>query len=240
MIDRYARASSYQDTGEVRVVSADPASLSAAGGRPPVGESTEGALLVSFKTYFARPGLFRFEWKSLSRHPSREAAIWSDGRRAYIWAPAETSSDGSFILHREAGLRSQIESALRPSAGAVYHVTSLLMRGASADSFADYLGVMKEATLLGDEAVDGEPCHVIRGKIFGTPWTLWIGKESQLLRKTRTVYVRGSFHEMPRTGAAETATVEEVRRDIRLNAPIPREVFRFRPQLRDGDLDLTR
>lgn len=240
MIDRYARASSYQDTGEVRLVAADPSSLGDAGGRDSAGRASREAPLVSFRTYFARPRMFRFDWKGLSGNASREATTWSDGRRVYSWAPEPASSDGSFTLSREASLSSAMEGARGSSAGAAYNVTSLLMRGAGPDSFADYLGAMKELTLLGDEVLDGETCYVIRGKIFGHPWMLWVGKDSRLLRKTRTLYVRGSFHQMVETGAAETAVAEEVHRDIKIDAPLPREVFRYRPQLQSGDADLTR
>jgi hypothetical protein len=99
---------------------------------------------------------------------------------------------------------------------------------------------MTELALLGDERMDGEDCRVIKGKIDGTPWVLWIGKKSYLLRKTRTLYTSSSFHEMVEKGRVKTSVAEEVHHDIKVNEKIPTEVFKYQPHLLSNDVDLTR
>jgi hypothetical protein len=69
---------------------------------------------------------------------------------------------------------------------------------------------------------------------------LWVGEKSRLLRKTRTLYTSGSFHERLEKGRARAYVAEEIHRDIRVNGKIPLEVFRRRPQVLANDVDLTR
>ena len=83
---------------------------------------------------------------------------------------------------------------------------------------------MTELSLVRDEQVEGEACYVISGKMYETPWVLWVGKSSGLLRKTRTLYVSGSFHEMMEKGKVKTSVAEEIHRDIRINEKIPGEL----------------
>ena len=239
MIALYKGASSYQDSGVVNLLPGDPTLPASSKGFGFSGASYREEMLVSFKTYYARPRMFRFDWTSSSPRASREAVVWSDGKRAYSWTPDMANRDGSFTLFEEASLWACLEAAMRSSGGAAYHVPTLLMKDVSPDKFADYLNAMAEASLLREEMSDGESCHVIAGKIFGTPWVLWIGKRSRLLRKTRTLYVRGSFHDSLK-GVGETSVAEEIHRDIRINEKIPERVFRYGPQILAGDDDLTR
>lgn len=124
--------------------------------------------------------------------------------------------------------------------GDLFH-PSLLMKDVSPFSFGDMISIMDRASLIREEQIDGEPCHVIKGDISGVPWVLWVGKESYLLRKTRTLYTSASFHEtLERKGGVKTSVAEEVHRDIKVNGRIPEAIFRYRPQLRADDIDLTR
>jgi hypothetical protein len=69
---------------------------------------------------------------------------------------------------------------------------------------------------------------------------LWIGRESHLLRKTRTLYTSASFHEtLEKRGRVQTSIAEEVHRDIKVNMPIPPTVFKYKPPIRVDDTDLT-
>src|SRR5437667_5655072 len=79
MLATYKTASSYQDTGEAIVVETDP--------KPNQGAPHLGQVLVSYRTYFVQPNMFRFDWKSPRTH-SREASVWSDdGKNTYLWTP---------------------------------------------------------------------------------------------------------------------------------------------------------
>jgi hypothetical protein len=80
----------------------------------------------------------------------------------------------------------------------------------------------------------------VSGDIYGTPWVLWVGKESRLLRKTRTVYTSGSFHDMLEKRKVKTTLAEEVHRDIRVNEKLPTGTFNYKPRLGPRDIDLTR
>jgi outer membrane lipoprotein-sorting protein len=96
MVAQYRSLSSYSDTGDVIVAQAEPkiAPLQDISfQRPP----RAGDTLVSFRTYFARPKFFRFDWKS-SRTRSRDASVWSDGKKIYEWLPEVATRDDSFTL----------------------------------------------------------------------------------------------------------------------------------------------
>lgn len=243
MVERYARLTSYQDSGAVQTL--DAGSWLAAGPAAPrlARVSSGGDTLVSFKTFYARPRMFRFEWRNHLKPTSREAVVWSDGRKSYGWMPNVArgdGDDGSFVLQGGEKLRSYVEEAQRSSSGAAFFVPSLLMKDLDYIAFGEMLGSMSGLKLIREERFDGEVCHVIGGDIFGGPWLLWVGKESRLLRKTRTLYTSGSFHETLRTGRARTMVAEEVHRDIRVNEKLPAGTFSYRPRLRADDIDLTR
>jgi hypothetical protein len=240
MVARYAGFMSYQDTGVVRTLPGESLLAAGADRQRFISVSSGAETLVTFKTFYARPRMFRFEWKSSSLSMTREAAVWSNGKKDYSWMPDRVSGSDSFTLYDGADLRFNVGEAQRLSGGAVFFVPSLLIKDVSYDSFGEMISSMTELSLVRDELFDGEACHVISGKIIGTPWVLWVGKNSQLLRKTRTLYTSGSFHEMLERGRVNTRVAEEIHHDIRVNEKIPREVFRRRPQLLANDTDLTR
>lgn len=240
MTARYARLSSYQDTGVVRTLPGE--SMAAAAGLP--NASGAGETVVSFKTFYARPRMFRFEWKSHGPAPSREAAVWSDGRKSYSWMPSGTLGPGtlgdSFILDGGRKLRSYVGDAQRSSSGAAFFVPSLLMKDLDYVPFGEMLGHMEGLSVVREEEFDGEVCHVVGGDIAGAPWMLWVGKQSRLLRKTRTIYTSGSFHEMMEKKRVRTTVAEEIHRDIRVDEKLPAATFKFRPRLGEHDHDFTR
>lgn len=241
MVARYAGFTSYQDSGVVQTLPAE--SLLAASPASPrfINIASSGEALVSFKTHYTRPGKFRFEWRSLQLGASRDAAIWSDGKQAFSWAPDVTGMGKGFVLNSGSELRWYVDEAQRWSGGAVFFVPSLLMKDVSPFSFGDMLSTMEGLSLLREERVDGESCHVIKGELSGVPWVLWVGKESYLLRKTRTLYTSASFHEtLERKGRVKTSVAEELHRDIKVNGKISETVFRYRPQFHADDIDLTR
>ena len=232
MLATYKTASSYQDTGEAIVAETDP--------KPVQGAPRAGETLVSYRTYFVQPKMFRFDWKS-SRTRSREASIWSDGKKIYQWMPSVATRADTFDLSTREHLDMAIMDAERYSSGAVYPLISIFIKEANVvTSFADILDMATELAFLKEESVDGEACYVIKANLSGAPWTLWISKQRKLLRKNRTVYSYGSFDESVETGVRHEFVAEETRRDIKINEAIAKDVFNYRPTLRSGDFDLTR
>ena len=241
VIAKYERVTSYQDSGVVRTLPGDPTLIADFQSSRPRGVSPREETLVSFRTYYARPRRIRFEWRSHRRRMTRDAAVWSDGERVYDWRPSPLQDDDSFDLSAGKDLRYYLGEAAKSSSGVALHVPTLLMSDLDpVFSLASYLSDMGEPSLLREEQIDGEPCYVIKGKIAGAPWVLWVGKGSRLLRKMRTLYTTASFHETLEKGTITTLIAEEIHRDIKINERIPEAVFKRRPQLRPDDSDLTR
>lgn len=239
MITQYAAASSYQDFGEVRVVPDAPIIANGLGaGIQQV--SFQNDLLVAFNISYSRPQSLRFDWRN-SLHPgSRKAAVWSDGTTAYSWTPTVYPTEvGSFTLYTGGSLWGYLDEATRSAARANFIVPSLLVKDLTFSSFDKMLIGADGLSVLSEEAFGGEICYVIKAKMSGTPWMLWVGKESSLLRKTRTWYSKSSsFHTGPRP--SEPWVLEETHNDIKINEEIPKSVFEYRPQLLKGDVDMTR
>jgi len=237
MVAQYKNISSYQDAGDVVVAQAEPKIALVRNisfqQPPPAGET-----LVSFRTYFHRPNLFRFDWKS--KESERESSVWFDGSNVYRWMPSTTAHDKTFTLFRSKYLDITVDWVARYSAGAVFPIISMLVAKTSVVSFDDELGMASTMTVSKEEPIDGEMCYVINTDLSGAPWTLWIGKQSHFLRKTRTVYSYGSFDERVEKGIRREFVAEETRHDIKINEPISKDVLKYRPMLRPGDSDLTR
>jgi hypothetical protein len=235
MAARYAELSSYQDTGVVRILPVASLSESVPQHPRPESKSSGGDALVSFKTYYVRPRMFRFGWESSRRRDSREAAFWTDGEKAYGWTPARYLKGEGFALSSGNDLNYYANEASRAGSEAILLVPGLLMEELNFFPFREGLLSMTDSSLLGDEQVEGEACHVIKGSVYGLPLMLWVGKSSRLLRKTRTRHLSGSFHNIEKVSVAE-----EIHRDIRINEKIAVGVFKYRPRLRANDVDRTR
>jgi hypothetical protein len=234
MVARYKHASTYQDSGTVSVVEPEPKiAHHVTRQRPPF-----TGTLVSFKTYFASPDMFRFDWKP-AKSP-RESAVWFDGKDVYRWMPSMGARSETFALFRSKYLSTTVDEAARYSSGSVFPIISMLVEKTSVVSFDDLLQLAPTMTVTKEESVNGELCYVINTNLSGAPWTLWVGKQTNLLRKTRTVYSYGSFHERVEKGVRREFFAEETRHDIKINEPISKDVFKYRPTLQRGDLDLTR
>lgn len=235
MVARYAELSSYQDTGVVRILPVVSLRESGPQHPRPKSKSSGGDPLVTFKTYYVRPRMFRFECKSSRWRASRESVFWTDGEKAYAWTPDGYRRGETFALRSGNDLNYYANEASKAGSEAILLVPSLLMEELDFFPFREGVLSMTDSSLLGDEQVEGEACYVIGGSVYGRPWVLWIGKSSRLLRKTRTPHLTGSFHNIEKVSVAE-----EIHRDIRINEKIPREVFKYRPQLRANDVDFTR
>lgn len=236
MVAHYKSISSYQDTGEAIVAQTEPkiALLQNISFQQP---PRAGETLVSFRTYFQRPNLFRFDWKA--KRSERESSVWYDGRDVYTWMPSMGARSTTFALFRSQYLDITVNEAARYSSGAVFPIISMLVPKASVVTFDDLLRMAPTVTLTKEDSVDGEMCYVIQTSLSGAPWTLWVGKQTHLLRKTRTVYSYGSFDERVEKGVKRDFVAEETRHDIKINEPIANDILKYRPTLRRGDSDLT-
>lgn len=237
MVAQYKGISSYRDAGDVIVAQAEP-KIARLGNISFQHPPRAGATLVSFRTVFVRPNMFRFDWKP--SESERESSIWFDGNDVYSWMPSPTARDKTFTLFRSKYLNITVDEAARYSSGAVFPIISVLVANASVVSFDDLLGMAPTMTLTKEEPVEGEMCYVINTDLGGAPWTLWVDKQRHVLRKTRTVYFYGSFHERLEKGIRREFVAEETRRDIKINEKISKDVFKYRPKLRRADADLTR
>lgn len=85
MAAQYANASSYQDTGVVDHVKGERAN--------------QRETAIKFKTFYARPHFFRFEFTDRSVVSSEERlnVVWNDGKQTYIYY----SWDGKDIGEKE-------------------------------------------------------------------------------------------------------------------------------------------
>lgn len=148
-------------------------------------------------------------------------------------------NEPGFTLYNGADLASYLREARALSGSSIFAVPSLLM-GVDYLPFRGMIESMRGASLVREENLEGETCYVIKGNMFEVPWVLWVGKRSHLLRKTRTLYISGSFDVSVNKEMHKTMIVEETHRHIRINEGIPQRVFRFKPQLHAHDVDLTR
>lgn len=236
MITTYAALRSYQDSGVVRLV---PGDLRNAKTRRLLLQHAafQPETLVSFETFYWRPKKFRFQWKSSLQAGIRESIVWSDGRHAYRWMPKESGDGFAFIRNTDLGFH--MSQSLSSSLGSVFFVPTLLMKEATAFPFADILSLAEQMAVVGKELVEGETCYVIKANLSGVPWVLWVGEKSYLLRKTRTLYSARSFQDPSNKSLIPSVMAEEIHSNIRINRPIPKRVFSYRPVLAPNDLDLT-
>jgi hypothetical protein len=151
MAQRYANCSSYQDIGVVETTH---------------NEATSARVeRMPFKTYFARPRFFRFEW--IDYFPwkdGRKKIVWCDGKDAYsYWEPDR--------YEKEEYLGLGIAGATGISRGAAHTIPRLLM-AEEVSGFA--LTDLTNLSLVGEEQFEGELCYRINGKHpFAGIYELW-------------------------------------------------------------------
>lgn len=199
MAQRYASCLSYQDTGVVETTHNEA--------------NSARVERMPFKTYFARPQFFRFEW--IDYFPwkdGRKKIVWSDGNESYTYWEPDT-----YEKEEELGLA--IAGATGISRGAAHTVPRLLI----ADEVSGFgLTELTNLSIVGEERFEGELCYRITGKHpFGITYELWIGKRDFLLRKVREESKNKDYDKVE----------EEIHRDIRLNEPIAVDVFNFKPPI---------
>ncbi len=196
MAAQYANASSYQDIGVVEDVKGE------GGG--------QRETVIKFKTFFARPHFFRFEWtdRSIVTSEERLNVIWNDGKQTYSYY-----SWGDAGVEKKEDLSLGIAGATGISRGAAHVIPALLMEEVSGFRLTE----TKNVSLLGEEKFEGEDCYIVRGyHPHNFPIDMWISKRDFLLRKVKEPNDDGTYE-------------IDIRRDIKLNGKIPAERFNYTP-----------
>jgi len=164
---------------------------------------------TTFETMFSRPQFLKFSWVTHHpypplRHVKWRNVIWSNDSGSFSWHNYEQAPSAE----REPSLLIAIAGATGVSSGSAFTVPVLLM---------PELGIpneLSEIRLVAVEDVEGTPCyHLSAIHPRGGLRDLWIGKSDHLLRKKRVVILGRPS--------------DEIRRDIRVNQPIPVEAFTF-------------
>lgn len=165
---------------------------------------------TTFRSVFARPGLFRFEWTSHHaypplRHIKFNSVIWSNGDGAYFWS--DWGGNGE-TLEKQDSLEMAVAAATGVSHGAAHTIASLLLppMGRTIGEGVTWDG---KTTV---EDVEGVACHHFTGQHKGLGhFELWVGKDDYLVRKV--------------TSRRAGILSEEIRRNIQLNVEIPERTF---------------
>lgn len=202
MAEQYSTISSYQDYGVVETID----------------KSGRRRTDVSFKTYFTRPRLLRFQWvdNSSSAAPGRNI-IWHDGKHAYGYYAFEPEK-----VETKENLSMAIAGATGVSLGSAHNVPALLMPEVVGFSLTD----LESVTLSGRESFEGEDCYVLKGKHpSGDIYEFWVSKSDYLVRKLRE----------PSTDGFE----ETIYRDVKINEPLPAETFQIKPTPRDAATNIA-
>jgi len=136
------------------------------------GNARNPAATLGFETVFVRGARFKFDVRN-EGDPQRGFVLWADPTHTYSrwYAPARTVDDGP-------GLGLAIAVATKPSVGVVRLLINLL---SPADAPRPKLTELK---LTGIEVVDDRPCWVITGKRDHGETTLWIDRETSVLRRS--------------------------------------------------------
>ncbi|MGZ8939149.1 MAG: DUF2092 domain-containing protein [Limisphaerales bacterium] len=162
-------------------------------------------LKVDFKVWFARPGAFRVDAESRSPGgtAARREVLWADGAVTRTWATGKAVTSRPKVQLAGSGMFGTY----------AYHVPTLLEPSYGARR---RLHELTTATVSGEELFEGVDCYRIRGQWDGDAYEVWVGKTDHLVRRIVATY---ADHQL-----------EEIHREIVIDAPIPKETFRFAPE----------
>ncbi len=201
----YSTCRTYSDVGEVKVV-------------PPIGHSD-----IKFRTQFARPDKFRFEWARWHPYFGQEGseienAIWSDGE--------QTKSKIQGKVETRDGLASALAAAAGASSGAALRISSILMPELMPLTRSWHL--LNNLVLLPDQTIISQLCYHIRAtSISENDTDIWIAKEGMLLRRIREqklsneAFVEGRY------------IYECTYTEVKMNEDLPSEIFHRARRKRD-------
>ncbi len=175
MTTAYAKVSSYEDHGDVTTAF--------------TGSSAHTTKLF-FQTAFVRSQRFRFEYRSDHEFRGRvlgsqRMVIWSDFSHTYSEWTVEPG-----IVDDGPKLALALGAAAGVSGGSSVTIPGLLL--------PDVVGRLnlrpRTPIVNGPEAVDGHPCWRVTGSDHsGDPLTLWIDRDTHLLRRLETSHHFGTF-----------------------------------------------
>ena len=198
VVQAYASLSSYEDSGSVTP-----------------DDGSESPYRISFTTLYRSPSLFRFAFDTPHpylplRYIVTKYEVGFDGAAAYfVMTPHEKPPQSvptpnvNMALARATGI----------SSGSAHNISRLLLRDVSGLSILDLV----DARLLEDAQINGVECHAISTQHpRGGEWTLWIEKDTLLIRKLRTPL-----------GAQDGMFSEEVHDNIRINQAIDDSRFKI-------------
>lgn len=210
MAQAYRAVSSYQDTGVVRTCYSDGRAVTH----------------VCFGTTFSRVNRLRFQWTqgewAEEQTPLPLSVAWYDGARGGVMirgsARYQKFSDPNLV----------VAEVWMQTSGAVSDIPALLTDAIRGSSLAE----LQLPELSGEEEFEGTACFRLNAvNRDGRQLRLWIGKSDFLIRKIASA-PKGSAPEkgqdVPKFGAV-AYWLEEVHRDIRINAEIPAETFDVKP-----------
>ena len=162
-------------------------------------------LTVSFRIWFERPANFRVDARSTApgaKVPRREV-LWSNGATTRSWATDKAVASHAKVQLAGSGMFGTY----------AYHIPTLLDSNYAS---GQRLNDLTAPQIVGEEEVEGVPCHRIRGQWKGDRYEVWLGQGDHLVRKIVATY---TDHEM-----------EEIHRAIVLDQAIPSDVFQFAPE----------
>ncbi|MBI3880405.1 MAG: serine/threonine protein kinase [Verrucomicrobia bacterium] len=142
---------------------------------------TPTTLAHTFSLNLARPEFYRVEWTNvIMPGVTMTGAAWSAGDGHKVLMNGKVST----FLNREMSLA----TATGLSGGATHTVPSLFFK----DEESSLLKSLTNATLLADESVGADLCHVITGDGPAGKYTLWITKKDLFLKQSRTAHAANS------------------------------------------------
>ena len=156
MSKTYANCKTYRDSGVVTTLF--------------VQETGNRTVEKPFNTAFVRPDQFRFEYKDdTSRY-----IIWSKGKDVQTWWDIQPG------VQRPESLQLAVGGATGVSSGSAAQIPGMLMP----DKLKGWGGVhISDAKRIEDGKLDKGECFRLVGNYVDNPITLWIDKQSYLVRR---------------------------------------------------------
>jgi outer membrane lipoprotein-sorting protein len=164
-----------------------------------------------FRTAFVRPDQFRFEYDDPD--PEKPYIVWAKGDEVRTWWYVKPGVQNPPSLGRG------IAGATGVSGGSAHTIPTLLLPGQIGGRS---MASLTDLTRLPDEPADETPCFKLQGKFADRPTTLWLEKETYLIRriaedtklaKTTTVYQPEVNKEIPATELEFKSTDQEIQTD---------------------------
>lgn len=192
MAEEYAKCKSYRDSGVVKTVFIRP--------------DRQRTVEKPFTTAFVRPGRFRFEYKD---DKERRYIVWRNGKDVQTWWDIIPG------IEKEASLDLALAGATGVSSGSAHTVPALLIPN---EVSGRRLTGITEAKRIEDTKLDKVDCFRIQGPYAGSPVTIWVEKETFLVRRIDSQKTFDDFR------TEETTTYEPV-----IDGEISDEMLEFNP-----------